>query len=97
MMTLSPGFSPLGLEWASLSSVIPPMISVSFKKSLLLQTPLLPSVVHSGPGLGCSGDKDVLSCFLGELHPSCTLPDSRAWVVLGKGTWNHLSPSLHTC
>ena len=35
MMTLSPGFSPLGLEWASLSSVIPPMISVSFKKSLL--------------------------------------------------------------
>ena len=63
--------------------------------SLLLQTPLLPSLVHSGPGLGCSGDKDVLSCFLGEVHPSCTLPYSRAWVVLGKGTWNHLSPYLH--
>ena len=63
--------------------------------SLLLQTPLLPSVVHSGPGLGGSGDKDVLSCFLRELHPSCTLPYSRAWVVLGKGTCNHLSPSLH--
>ena len=27
--------------------------------------------------------------------PSCTLLYSRAWVVLGKGTWNHLSPSLH--
>ena len=65
--------------------------------SLLLQTPLLPSVVHSaGPWLGCSGDKDVLSCFLGEPHPSCTLPYSRAWVVLGKATWNHLSPTLHT-
>ena len=63
--------------------------------SLLLQTPLLPSLVHSGPGLGCSGDKDVLSCFLGEVHPSCTLPYSRAWVVLGKGTCNHLSPTLH--
>ena len=34
-MTLSPGFRPPGLEGASLSRVIPPMISVSFKKSLL--------------------------------------------------------------
>ena len=59
------------------------------------ETPHLPSAVHSGTPLGCSGDKDALSCFLGELHPSCTLPYFRAWVVLGKGTWNHLSPSLH--
>ena len=50
---------------------------------------------QTGPQLGCSGDKDVLSCFLGELHRSCTLPYSRACVVLGKGTWNQLSPSLH--
>ena len=50
---------------------------------------------QTGPQLGCSGDKDVLGCFLGELYSSCTLPYSRACVVLGKGTWNHLSPSLH--
>ena len=50
---------------------------------------------QTGPRLGCSGNKDVLSCFLGELHPSCTLPYSRAWVVLGKGTWNRLSPALN--
>ena len=55
----------------------------------------LPSVLHSGPRLGCFGDKDVLSFFLGELHPSCTFPYFRAWAVLGKWTWNHLSPSLH--
>jgi len=63
--------------------------------SLYLQTPLLPSVVHSGTWLGCCGDKDVLSCFPGELHPSCTFPYSRAWAVLGKATWNHLRSSLH--
>ena len=62
--------------------------SCSFLSSLQLYT-------QTGPRLGCSGDKDVLSCFLGELHPSCTLPYSRACVVLGKGTWNQLSPSSH--
>ena len=64
--------------------------------SLLLR--LLSSLqlcAQTGTRLGCSGDKDVVSCFLGERHPSCTLPYSRAWVVLGKGTSNHLSPSLH--
>ena len=59
------------------------------------ETPLLPSAEHSGTPLGCSGDKDALSCFLGDFQVSCTLPYSRAWVVLGKVTWNHLSPSLH--
>ena len=87
-------FMSLSFPGGSRSWISSPVPSLP---SLLLQTPLLPSVVHSaGPWLGWSGDKDVLSCFLGEPHPSCTLPYSRAWVVLGKATWNHLSPTLHT-
>ena len=64
--------------------------------SLLLQYPLLPSVVHSDrSSVGMQWRQECPQSFLGELHPPCTLPYSRALVVLGKGTWNHLSPSLH--
>ena len=60
--------------WDLLSPPIPPP-----------ETPLLPSVVNSGTWLGCSGDKDALSCFLGELPhpvPSFTPEPGLSW---GKG------------